>query len=370
MDFAKPVDLASGLELPLNRAGWIDGQTEHGPSAPKALIFQEGVLVSRRKYISFHSHDLKQELWSHTVPGWTGFIATPQGTVIQKPETSIVTEYELKTGSVKRAAETNSQAILVGCSAESFLLMSLEDSTLSAFDWTARKLWNWKFDGFCNFVSSPDKYIVVESGTKLRVFGAMTGQQLWDFEAEKTSDKSPQDRSNVFVSAFPSVVIFGKELMAIAGDGRIFKFDLDSGKILKTGHTPFRGPFQVSKNSIFILSMVTGEFSQFDHRKMREIKREDLKETLRVMFQGNPVTINAILVSEETLFWTTMQGSLMGLEREAKGGRKRKAWADPLGNVAMPIGIPPLCYPGYMYYTVISTDPKVPKGLICYRPAD
>ena len=99
-------------------------------------------------------------------------------------------------------------------------------------------------------------------------------------------------------------------------------------------------------------------------------EREDLKQALQFFYKGEQPTINAILVTQDSLFWTSMQGVLMGIEREPVPGQKRKAWLDPLGNVAMPIGVSPTAYPEHMYYVVMSTDPKIPKGLICYRPAD
>ena len=82
---------------------------------------------------------------------------------------------------------------------------------------------------------------------------------------------------------------------------------------------------------------------------------------------GDPL-INALLVTDEALIWTTMEGTLMGLERQARPGEKRLAWLDPLG-ASMPIGVPPAASAGYMYYPAMSLNPKVRIGLICYQSA-
>ena len=134
------IDPLPHLRLPLKRITWISRQTEIGPDMPRAQPFADGVLVRRPESLACYSHGLKEELWSHRVPGATGFVNGPANTILIKPETSVVTQYEMQTGAIRRSIETHSAALLVECSEHNFLLMSLEDNTLAAFDWSGSKV--------------------------------------------------------------------------------------------------------------------------------------------------------------------------------------------------------------------------------------
>src|SRR5690242_20062248 len=101
MDFGPVVDPIP-LRLPLDRIAWIGGDTESGPDIPRAFPCTDGVLIRRNNSLSYHSHGLKKELWSHHVPGSSGFIWGPAQTILIKPETSVITQYAIKTGAVKR----------------------------------------------------------------------------------------------------------------------------------------------------------------------------------------------------------------------------------------------------------------------------
>ena len=366
-EFGRVVEPLPRLRLPLDRKTWLGGHTESGPVVPRARLFADGVLISRNDSLGFHSHGLERELWSHPITGLNGaleLIDGPGETVLYKLGT-VVTQYEVQSGVIRRSIDTRSQAFLVACSQHNFLLMSLDDTALLAFDWSGNEIWRSDYQGYCNILSTPDKYVVVEMSTKLRVMAADSGRVLWRFEADKTGDKGPQDHSNHLVPGFPSVVFLRGELMTIMGDGRIFKRDLMTGELLQQGQTPFRGPYQVSGESIFILNKHQGQFAGYNHLSMEETKREDLKEALKMF--GDPL-INALLVTDEALIWTTMEGTLMGLERQARPGEKRLAWLDPLGT-SMPIGVPPAASAGSMYYPAMSLNPKVRIGLICYQSA-
>src|SRR5438874_301682 len=98
MDFGPLVDPLPQLRLPLNRKAWIGGQTESGPDVPRAQPFSDGVLVRRNNSLACYSHGLQEKLWSHPVLGSSGFVNGPAHTVLLKPETSIVTQYEARTG--------------------------------------------------------------------------------------------------------------------------------------------------------------------------------------------------------------------------------------------------------------------------------
>jgi outer membrane protein assembly factor BamB len=355
----------------------MQGPTEF--DIPSALPFPTGVLISRNNYLGFFSHDLQQELWSYETPGAMGCLglaAGPAQTILHKPKTSVVTQYEIKSGKIKRLVETHAQADLVDSSEHGFLLQSTEEDTLLAFDWSGKNIWKWKYKGYCAFLASPGQlstphhYVVVETGTKLHVFDAVSGKDLWQFEGEKTGDKGPQDRSNFLTPAFPSVVAMDRQLMTTLNDGRIFKRDLSTGELIKAGQIPFHGAYQVSPQSLFVLNHSSGQFTEYDHVSMKEVKREDLTKQLQELFQGLAPHINALLVMEESILWTTMYGTLMGVERHAGQGKKRVGWRDPLGkNVLMPIGVPPKAHVVYMYYSAVSMKPGAARGLVCYESA-
>lgn len=370
MDFGPVVDPIS-LKLPLDRIAWVGGDTESGPDIPRAFPCTGGVLIRRNNSLSYHSHGLRKELWSHNVPGSSGFIWGPNAqTILIKPEIPIITQYAIETGATKQSIDTHSPAILVGCSEHNLLLMSVEKEVLIAFDWSGKHIWEWKYQGYCRLVSTPQNYIVVETGTRMHVFDAASGRNLWQFEAEKTGDKGPQDNSNAVTPGFPSVVVFNEQLMTIVGDGRVFKHHLATGELISQGQAPFRGAYQVSSTSIFSLSQITCEFAQYEHLSMKEIKRENLTKPFQQLFQGLQPRVNALLVTDGAIFWSTMYGTLMGLERGEKRGKTRLGWTDFLGKgVLMPIAVPPKALEGYMYYSAMSIKPGVPKGLVCYQAA-
>jgi hypothetical protein len=238
---------------------------------------------------------------------------------------------------------------------------------LIAFDWSGVEAWRWQYDGYCNVLCLSERYIVVEKGTKIHALDASSGKDLWQFEAEQTGDRGLQDRSNVLTSGLPSVVDMDGQLLTIVGDGRVFKRDPSTGELIKQGQTPFRGPFQVTKESIFIFNKLVGEFTEYNHQLMQEVDRQDLKKEMQRLFRKELPTINSLLVSEESIIWTTMSGKIMGTERRSQPGKERLVWSDYLGPVLMPLGIPPRIGAGYMYYSAISLKPEVKKGLVCYQ---
>jgi hypothetical protein len=307
----------------LVRKIWIEGTTEF--DVPAAHVLRDGVLVSHNNYIGLYSHGLEHVRWFHEPPGARGSLGLFLGSsnsILHKPEGSVLTQYKVDTGAFVRSIETQAKDGLVGASDHNFLLMSIEEQTLMAFDWSGKLAWRWKYDAFCDLVSTPESYVVVEKGTRLHVLDAFSGKNLWKFEAELTGDKGLQDRSNRLVSGFPSVVALDDQLMIVLGDGRIFKLDLRTGEVIKTGHTPFRGPYQVGRQSVFILSQQSCRFAEYNHVLMREVSNVDLRKEMEPLFKGNQPSINALLVSEDSIVWTTMYGMLMGLERTASSGKK------------------------------------------------
>src|SRR5262249_21781340 len=126
MYFGPVVDPPSQLKVPLKQIAWMEGPTEF--DIPAAHPFSTGVLISRNNYLGFYSHDLQKELWSHEVPGAmgsVGLMAGPAQTVLHKPKGSVVTQYEINSGKIRRTIETQTQADLVGSSEHGFLLHSL-----------------------------------------------------------------------------------------------------------------------------------------------------------------------------------------------------------------------------------------------------
>ncbi len=368
MPFGLLVDPPQQLKLPLTRKAWMQGSTEY--DVPAAQVLPQGVLVSHNDYIGLYGYDLKNPRWFHKpigAKGALGIAIGPSGTLLHKPEGSILTQYKIATGEVVRSIETRTKADLVGSSDYNFLLHSIDGKTLTALDWSGVETWQWKYHLYCDFLSTPESYVVVDTGTKLHVLDAPSGKEVWQFEAEQTGDKGLRDRSNVLTPGFPSLVAFDGQLMTIYGDGRIFKRHLSTGEVINTGQTPFRGAYQVSGESVFILNQSTCEFAEYNHRLMKEVSRQGLRQEMQQLFQGRLPTINALLVSEDSILWTTMYGMLMGLERHAKPGRRRIGWVDSLEGAVMPIGVPPKATAEYMYYSAISIKSEVRKGLVCYQ---
>lgn len=371
MFFGPVVDPPSRLTLPLTLKVWMEGPSDY--DVPAAQPLEQNVLISRNDYIALYTPCLERLIWFQEprgAKGALGLVLGPSHTILHKPEGSLVTQYKPGTGEIQRSIETYSRADLVGSSDHGVLLNAFDERVLSAFQWSGKSVWEWKYQGHCDVLPTPANYVVVENGTNLYVLDSVSGKQLWRCEAEKTGDKGPQDRSNVLTPGFPSVVALDTELMTILGDGRVFKRDLRTGELIKKGETPFRGAYQVTKDSIFILNQSTCEFTEYNHELMEEVNREDLKNEMRQLFGGRPPRINALLVSEDSIFWTTMYGTLMGLERHAKRSGARVGWSDFLGEVVMPISVSPKASAGYMYYSAISTKPNVRKGLVCYGSSE
>jgi len=368
-DFGPKIEPLPHLRLPLNRKAWVGERTEASSVIPNVRLFRDGVLISGADYLEFYSHGLDRMLWrqeiAHDLQGPLNTQDGPNETVLVRIDSRIL-QYQLDSGRLMRSIDIPAETFPIASSAHNVLIMSLEEHALIAFDWSGKEVWRWGYEGYCNTLATPDKYAIVEQGSKLYVLEADSGQVSWDFQAEKTGDQGLQDRSNNIVPSFPSLVYLDGVLMTIVGDGRIFKWEIQSGELVQQGQTPFRGPFQVSDTSIYILNQLQCEFSEYNHVLMEETYRENLKKELDAL---RSPSINALLVTDEALVWSTMEGNLMGVMRKVEIGKKRVVWIDPLGTL-MPIGVPPVASQGCMYFRAISLDAKIRTGVICYEYAD
>jgi hypothetical protein len=157
--------------------------------------------------------------------------------------------------------------------------------------------------------------------------------------------------------------------MTIYGDGRIRKWELKTGEIMKEGKTPFRGPCQVMGDRIYIFGQLKGELAEYDHIHMKEADTDGLRKERDELSRGKNLTICALLVTKEAFIWTSLDGTVNGVERRLGRGTKRICWQDSLQTL-MPFGVPPKSRNGYMYLSAISTKPAVPIGLVCYEEAE
>jgi hypothetical protein len=357
-----------GLALPLKRVAFLGGDGGFGRSATHFLPCRRGVAVSRRGLVSLHTFDLAHEIWRVELQGWAGMLLydgehlwvarTEDGTAIEIAEASgeIVRRTPIPDGLVK--GFTGETLCMGGGNPRAPIVFAVDRRTMAKL---------WERPGYGSCTSAGEKYMLDdEMGTVLRCVDARTGEVDWTFDvvppAERAAAKAAQRRTNQIRAGFPSVVVVSDRVVVVTLDCAVRSLDLKTGELVRQASPPFPGISLVTERSVFFLQP-TG-LSEFDHGAMKETSRIEYPEEAAKLYGGDQRYPCAFWLTEESVIWTNLSGSLMGVARKGKG-KRRDSWADRLPGAMFPIAKFPLAQGDYFFVA----DQGENLGLYSYQAA-
>jgi hypothetical protein len=126
---------------------------------------------------------------------------------------------------------------------------------------------------------------------------------------------------------------------------------------------PFPGINLVTATSIFFFQPFG--LSEFDHRAMEEVSRIEFRKEVEPLYGSERPFPCAFWLTHESVIWTNLNGSLMGVSRNKAADGKRKVWIDRLPNAGTSIAEFPLAWGDYLYF--MDRGPSL--GLYCFWSA-
>jgi hypothetical protein len=352
--------IGPGLRLPLRRVGSISGDAGHGPSAPNGIPSEHGLIVSRRGCISLFSHDGSRELWRREMDGWSSTLFRIGDQILHGPVAGHLTSYDIRTGATALQVPFEGIAGLEGVTGESYLIRNSGAREVIAIDHGGSVLWR-RSSSPSHVVSGVGTYVLSEElGRRIVRLDARTGEVVWTFEIP--DDRAPEAREErpPFVSAgLPSVALIGREVILLTTSPRVYRLGLDRGEVLASAQPPVWGVYLVTESSIYFKQPHL--LSEFDHRQMREASRVEYRTELESLYGAKERMVAGFWLTEASIVWTTMQGSLMGASRDLGSDGKRRFWAEDVGGL-MPLGVPPSVFRDYLYCA-----PRATGALYCYQ---
>jgi len=336
---ANIVVVTGGLALPLRRLGSIQGSVHFLPT-------EHGVLVSQPGSIALYTNNLLTKRWQVQVQTFLGIYRYGQA-VIGGPFDNTFCLYDIRTGAMVQQVPYEGLAGVVAARDDYILAVNPYTKVFEAIAWDGARLWSIPSEHGRVTVTNTVLLVTKEFNEALRCVDAKTGSLLWTFSAPKTGSGAPTDRSNAMVSGFPSVAVVSDRVLVTLADFRVFALSLQTGEVLKTMRPPFVGLYLVTEKCIYFQQPFG--LSEFDHREMKEVDRTEYREDVEPLYGGHEITANGFWLTEESVFWTTMHGAIMGVSRTQGEGGKRTVWVDLLQNAIMPIGVPPVGYGDKLY---------------------
>jgi hypothetical protein len=370
----------AGLVLPLERRGFLTGETAFGRSAVRHLPVDEGVLTSRQGIVALHSHDLTRELWRVEVPDWLDRIICEGDTALVGADRQAeILRIDFRTGAIAARAKTPEKSVIVGFTAKTLLVLAplgRASGELVAID---RESFApiWKHTALSpQNTSFGERYLIQDKlATILRCLDAGTGEVLWHVDLSESrfweKRQAPPPEPLKIVQGYPSVVVVGDRVLVVLNDARVCVLDPESGEVLdivRTGIEAPRGVVRpmhlITDTSIFYLHAFG--MVEFDHRSMKEASRIEFRKEVEPHYakvRGIPYPC-AFWLSAESVIWTNLSGLLIGISREPGKDGSRTVWADWMPGALVPIAQFPLAFGEYIYFSEYG-EKKV--GLHCYR---
>jgi hypothetical protein len=155
------------------------------------------------------------------------------------------------------------------------------------------------------------------------------------------------------------VALIDREVILLTTSPRVYRLGLDRGDVLASGQPPVWGCYLVTDSAIFFKQPHL--LSEFDYRQMRETSRTEYRTEVESLYGANNPMVAGFCLTEQSIVWTTMDGSLMAVSRDVGSGGKRRCWTERIGGI-MPLGVPPAAFGDYLYCA-----PLAAGGLFCYR---
>jgi hypothetical protein len=362
-----------GLELPLERLAFLDGDGGFGRTATYFLPCAYGVFVGRRGVACLLQPDLSREIWRRETQGWiTGPVFDGRAFTAFDDYGERVA-FELETGGVSRRRAFEGLGLLMSLTTSTRLirifdregknprLVSLDSDSLE-------QLWEARWSG--SATGTDERYLIEdELATVLYCADARTGRVVWRFEFatvdERAAMRAGKARPVSIVQGYPSVVTPGDgRVIVILTDGHVCSLDLETGKLLAKARPPFLGIHLVTDASIFYLQPFG--LSEFDHRTMKEVSRIEYRREVEPLYGKRAPLLAAFWITHESVIWTNVDGTLMGVSRQASANGRRKVWTDkPHPKAGTGFADFPLAYGDYFYFADMGDN----LGLYCYRSA-
>ena len=345
------MDVAPGMALPLVPAGELDGDAGFGSSGPVAAGTESGVLVSRRRCLSLHSHDLSHEHWRRDLEASPG-LSVAGGRTMTGVIGGYLREIDLASGEEVDRIPWHGEVAIVGWGPD--LIITRRGRTLEAIDRAGKLVWTIEKEGARGVVANtPDRLIALrEFSFRLSCLSVASGESRWEFEATPEYGGGKDDDSAQIIE----VALAGDRVVAVVRNGRVFSLSLESGEIVKAGRAEFVGIPRISATSVFFVQ--PEGYSEFNHREMKEVSRDVYGDLTLPLYVGSP-TVHAYAVTTESVVWTTRDGAFIGVGRDRK--KPRTTWRHVIEGSLMPIMQHPFVHRDALYFESKGLDQRANK---------
>lgn len=335
--------LGGGLDLPLAYVRDFGGSNSSVIAVPTGA----GVLVHVRDYVGLWTRGFGAEVWSHELKGWAGHLSVGQtdlvlGTLSDDTICRISME-----GRQLSTVTMPSPGIMLAHDQGRLVTFHPSEHRLRCVDGDVAAGWALE-DVHPSDVILHDNIVLatMDLGRSLSAFDARDGHVLWRFEVPLLEGTPERDRRNRLIAGLPSVAVARGHVIVIAVP-RVFILRLADGQLVGERHPPFTGSYLVTNSSVFFLQPYG--LSEFDYWRDVEVGRIQYEKEVAPLYRNQPPTVCGFWVSDDTVVWTTLQGALMAVSRNAGPDGSRAAWCREIPGALLPIGIPPVVRDGFVY---------------------
>jgi outer membrane protein assembly factor BamB len=307
--------------------------------------------VSRKGALSFFAPGLGEELWRKNTSAWVVQLSLGCD-IVYGPAQGVVRRYD---AAGKVVAEVHASGLLQAV--DEACVVAWVDGELVATEWSGRVRWRRKTLASHVLLDGERTFVVENLGCRLVCLESASGAERWEL-------KAPENRrqpTGWFLSGFPSVAIARGELVVIGRDGSVQLVDRASGEVRAMTMPPYVGSFLVSETAVYFFRLAG--WSQLDLATLSETARQEYVADVAHM-QGR-VLPAAFWISEESVFWTTLGGQVMGVSRFADEGGRRVWWSDEVRGI-LAIAEPPVHVGRHLYVRTRGSQGSAGE-LICYK---
>lgn len=333
------LEIATGLSVPLQQAGELDGDAGFGAGAAIPTPTPLGMLVSRKRCVSLHDASF-QEIWRWVAADWAAPFALRR-MVLAGPLEGRLFELDLATGQVLRDIPCEGVASVQAAGDD--LIVVRRVPALEAIDRLGRRLWRIEEAVGGVKLCTDDRLFIVRDGwRRLTCISAGSGDVLWEFSPEYEYGGGLQDTS----SQLFAFAIVERRVIAIARNGRVFSLSVANGEVLNVGRAEFVGIPRITATSVFFVTPYG--YSEFSHVEMKELHRDEYHEAVQPLYKGATPAVHAFTITNHSVIWTTRHAAMMGVSR--KQDAPRKTWTHLVPGSLMPIAQHPFVFRDGLYY--------------------
>jgi outer membrane protein assembly factor BamB len=339
------VDSSCTLRVPMRRAGQI--VTGSGGRGPFSVV-DGGVLVTGRQRHALYSRDLRSELWLQTGDDRTPDAPLTDGrTYWMGAGPGVMAEFDCATGTLLHRTNSTVSGSVYAAYEDMLVLVEWSGarSGIHGIQRDGREVW--QATPAVNDIAWSRDSIVYASldGSAVECRSIVSGEHRWRFEVPPAAG-DVRARGDVFVAGSGQLAVIDQEVVGILRRGEIVVLSLESGELLRTGRPRFVGPFAICVTSDAVLTHSGIEFLAFSHKTMREIEHQEYRAYVDRIYAGQRPSAHALWVTKKAVFWTTADGSVVGVERTLG---PPEIWRDHCPGSIMPFGVPPVGHNTHLY---------------------